>query len=191
MQQILKEANIIFGTVDNDGARMILNSMAARYVIPYIDLGTEIIPHESAYEAVGQVQIYLPGKNGCLICSGSIDPSEAALDFMSKKDKAEYEQAGYIRGTNEIPTPSVLHLNGVISHLAISQFLKMIFNDNFDGKEYLHYNRQTSSLVAASTVRDDDCPVCGLQGYAGNGDEDKSILSEIADLKDSSVFEER
>jgi molybdopterin/thiamine biosynthesis adenylyltransferase len=190
VQDIIKQANIIFGAVDNDGARVILNELAARYSIPYIDIGTEIIPEDSSYQAMGQVHTFIPGKTGCLMCTGAIDPSEAALDSMSKEDNADYERAGYVRGTSETPTPSVLHLNGIASHLAISQFLKMIFADNFEGMDYLQYNRQKSILLAASSVQDDQCPVCGLHGYIGNGDEDKGILEDLSDLKDNSAFEE-
>jgi molybdopterin/thiamine biosynthesis adenylyltransferase len=190
IQQFLKEANIIFGAVDNDGARIILNSLAARYTIPYIDLGTEIIPENSSYEAIGQVHAFIPGKTACLICTGAINPSEAALDSMSKKGNAEYERAGYIRGTNETPTPSVLHLNGVISHLAISQLLKMIFNDCFNGNDYLHYNRQKSTLFGASSIRDDLCPVCGLQGYVGDGDETEEIADVLSEFKKNNQQQE-
>ena len=92
MQDLIKEANIIIGAIDNDGARLILNGLAARYMIPYLDLGTEIIPDGSKYEAIGQVQTFIPGKTGCLVCSGAIDPSEEALDTMSEEDNAQYEQ---------------------------------------------------------------------------------------------------
>ncbi|HEW78742.1 MAG TPA: ThiF family adenylyltransferase [Phycisphaerales bacterium] len=189
MQNLIKEANIIIGAIDNDGARLILNGLAARYVIPYLDLGTEIIPDGSRYEAIGQVQTFIPGKTGCLVCSGAIDPSEAALDTMSEEDNAQYEQAGYVRGTNETPTPSVLHLNGVTSHLAISQLIRLIFDDGHKGKEYLHYNSQDAKMFTAAVARNDDCPVCGLQGYLGAGDEDaQSMLECLNDLQDSEAF---
>ena len=183
MQEIAKEANIIIGAIDNDGARMILNDIASRYGIPYIDLGTEIIPNENTYEAVGQVQIMIPGETGCLVCSSMIDPSTAAMDLMSKEDNEQYAQAGYIRGTNETPTPSVLHLNGVTSHLGISQFLSLIFG-NLKGKEYLHYNNHELSMFTAKVAKDDECPVCGIQGCLGSGDEDKTnILDNIKELE--------
>lgn len=184
----LKEANIIIGAIDNDGGRLILNGFAARYNIPYIDLGTEIIPDGSSYEAIGQAHTFIPGKTGCLVCSGAIDPSDAALDSMSKEDSLDYERAGYVRGSSETPTPSVLHLNGVVSHLAISQMLKMLFADNFTGSDYVHYNRGKSSIIAASSMMDDQCPVCGIKGYIAEGDEDESVLDELADLKDQSAF---
>jgi len=191
MKDLVKEANIIIGAVDNNGARLILNGLAARYMIPYLDLGTEIIPDGSKYEAIGQVQTFIPGKTGCLICSGAIDPSQAALDTMSEEDNAQYEQVGYIRGTNETPTPSVLHLNGVTSHLAISQLIRLIFDDSHKGKEYLHYNSQDAKMFTAAVAQNDPCPVCGIKGYLGAGDEDvQSMLESLDDLQDANAFEE-
>ena len=189
MQDLIKEANTVIGAIDNDGARLILNGLAARYMIPYLDIGTEIIPDGSVFEAIGQVQIFIPGKTGCLVCSGAIDPSEAALDAMGEEDNAQYEQVGYIRGTNDTPTPSVLHLNGVTSHLAISQFLRLIFDDSLKGKEYLHYNSQDAKMFTAAVAQNNDCPVCGIRGYLGAGDEDvQSILKGLKDLQDSEAF---
>jgi len=190
MQDTLKEANIIIGAIDNDGARLILNGLAARYTIPYLDLGTEIIPDGSKYEAIGQVQTFIPGKTGCLMCSGAIDPSEAALDTMSEENKAQYERVGYIRGTDETPTPSVLHLNGVTSHLAISQLIRLIFDDGLKGKEYLHYNSHDAKMFTAAVAQNDDCPVCGIKGYLGAGDEDvQGVLKGLKDLQDSEAFD--
>ena len=188
IQACVKEANIIVGAIDNDGARKLLNSLAARYMIPYIDLGTEIIPGESSYEAIGQVQMFVPGKTGCLLCSGAIDPSAAALDMMSEEDNVRYENAGYVRGTSETPTPSVLHLNGVVSHLAVSQLLRLLFNENMENNEYLHYNRQSASMFTASVSRNDDCPACGINGYLGAGDENQ--LQRLPALQSSNASED-
>ncbi len=187
---IAKEANIIIGAVDNDGARQMLNSIAARYSIPLLDIGTEIIPQDSIYEAVGQVQVFIPGQTGCFVCSGTIDPCQAAMESMSKETETSYEKAGYVRGSNETPTPSVLHLNGVTSHLAISQLLKLLFDDNFKGTEFLHYNRQKTNLLTASISPNEECPVCGVQGYLGSGDEDiENALKDLSDLKNNAEFE--
>lgn len=188
MQAHLKEANLIIGCIDNDGGRLILNSHAARYMIPYIDIGTEIVPGKDQYESIGQVQLFIPGKTGCLMCSGAINLTQAALDSMSKKSRAEHARIGYVRGSQDTPTPSVLHLNGVVSHLAISQMLRFLFDDHFNGKDFLHYNRQDAAVLAAASPKNDDCPVCGIQGYLGAGDEDASILDELSDLKNNKAF---
>ena len=84
---LIKEANIIIGAIDNDGTRRQLNGLAARYMIPYIDLGTEIIPEGSAYEAIGQVQVFLPGKTGCHVCRQPLYPREAVMEWVKDQTK--------------------------------------------------------------------------------------------------------
>ena len=171
MQRIAAEANVIIGAVDNDGGRKILNRLSVRNMIPLVDIRSEIIPAESSYEAVGQVQIVIPGKTGCLMCSGMIDLSEAALDLLTEDQRQARAAMGYVRGTGETPTPSVIHLNGVASNLGTSQFLRLVFGEGLGGREFLHYDRQKCQLVAASVPSNLDCPVCGLKGYVGCGDE--------------------
>lgn len=191
VQSLIKEANIIIGAIDNDGARRVLNELAVRYMIPYIDLATEIIPDGSEYESVGQIHIYIPGRTGCLLCAGNIDPSNVSLDAMSEEDKAQYEQAGYVRGTNETPTPSVLHLNGIVSHFSVSQFIKMLFDDGIKGKECLLYNSKDQKVIPASVEQKENCPACGVHGYLGSGDEDKKSVSEsLKNMKNVKVSKE-
>lgn len=170
MQNMAKEANVIFGCLDNDGARKILNSAALRYGVPYVDTASEIIPEDGQYHAMAQVQTLIPGQTGCLLCSGAIDPSTAALDLISEDDARTRALVGYVRGTSETPTPSVLHLNGVISNLAISQFLRIVFGENAVKSAYIHYDRQAHKLLSASVPSNADCPACGLKGYLGAGD---------------------
>jgi molybdopterin/thiamine biosynthesis adenylyltransferase len=172
MQQIAKEANVIVGAVDNDGGRKVMNSIAIRHLVIYLDLSTEIIPAADSFEAVGQVRVVIPGKTGCLMCSGMIDPAEAALDLLPEEARRERVRVGYVRGSDETPTPSVSHLNGVTTHLAISQLLRVVFGEAVEGKEFLHYDRQNCEMLMASCPPSSDCPVCGARGYLGAGDEE-------------------
>ena len=171
MQSIAKEANVIIASVDNDGARKTCNQLASRYVVPLVDIATEIIPQEGGHEAIGQVRVVVPGRTGCLMCSDTIDPAEAALDQISDQVRGEHAKLGYVRGTDETPTPSVIHLNGTASNLGISQFLRLVFDEELKGKEFLHYDRQNCQLIAASVPLNKDCPVCGERGYLAAGDE--------------------
>ncbi len=176
MVGIAKEAHLLVSCPDNDGARQFLNGLAARYQIPLLDLGTEIIPAEDgSCEAVGQVRTFIPGLNGCLICGGAIDASQAALGLMSEEERVEHARAGYVRGTTETPTPSVLSLNGATAYLATSQFLRIIFGESPEKSAFIHYDRQQNALVAASVNPNPDCPVCGEHGYVGSGDEVSAI----------------
>ena len=131
------------------------------------------------------------------MCSGMIDPSEAALDLLPEDQRQARANMGYVRGTGDTPTPSVLHLNGVTSHLAVSQFLRLVFGEGLGGKEFLHYDRQKCQLVAASVPSNSNCPVCGRKGYLGAGDElpaveppDKESQGQSSLLLDGAVIEE-
>ena len=171
MRAIAKEAHVIIGAVDNDGARKIINSLAVRYLIPYLDMGTEIIPDGSSCEAAGQVCTVIPGQTGCLMCTGLIDVSQAALDLLSEEQQAQRAQRGYVRGTNLTPVPSVLPLNGVTSYMAMSQLVRLVFGENPSNSEFLNYDQQKYQLLAAAIKPNPNCPVCGKEGYLGAGDE--------------------
>jgi molybdopterin/thiamine biosynthesis adenylyltransferase len=177
MKVVAKEAHLLIGAGDNDTVRKILNALSVRYLIPYLDLGTEIIPTDSSCEAAGQVRAVLPGSSGCLICSGSVDATDAAVGLLSKDQVKERERFGYVRGTKETPAPSVLHLNGVTAYLAVSQLVRLVLGENLERSEFLHYERQGCQLVAATVRPNPDCPVCGQWGYLGAGDEIAAPLS--------------
>jgi len=177
LQKYIKEAHVFLGCVDKDGPRQILNSMAARYYVPYIDLGTEIIRNQSSYESAGQIRTFIPGQSGCLMCSGIIDPSEAALDQISWKRHVQRRNLGYIRGTNETPNPSVMHLNGITSHLAASHLLYMVFGAAIQGKDFIHYGQNKYQLLCAAMNSELDCPVCGIDGKIGIGDPVESMIA--------------
>jgi molybdopterin/thiamine biosynthesis adenylyltransferase len=176
MLNYAKEANVIFDCVDADGPRKIINRTAVRYAIPLVSIGSEIIPEEDSYEAIGQVRIVVPGKTGCLMCSGMIDPSEAVLDLLPEDIQNQRAKEGYVRGSDLTPTPSVLHLNAVTSHLAVSQFLRLIFGEALSGKEFMHYDRQGCTILTASVPPDPECPVCGTKGYLAAGDDEYELI---------------
>ena len=159
-QNLLKQAHCILGAVDSEGARKILSEISHHCLIPYIDTGSEIFPMQDSYDALGQVRVMLP-RRGCLFCIDGIDSSRAARDLTPKEILQEQERAGYVHGTSKSPAPSVIHLNGVIANLAISQFIKLIFGENLESQKMIIYNQQKMSLLSASFKRDDNCPLCG------------------------------
>lgn len=116
----LKGADLIFGCVDNDGARLVLNEISRAYGIPYFDLATgiHVVPGRPTV-AGGRLAAVLPG-GPCLHCMGQIDPAEARF-FHQPKGVQEQELAqGYVAGI-DMPDPSVVSLNGTVASLAISE----------------------------------------------------------------------
>src|SRR6185437_15173196 len=64
--------------VDNDGARLVANRLAAQYVLPMIDVATGIRTDAAGrvVEAGGQVRTVLPG-GFCLCCIDGLDLAAA------------------------------------------------------------------------------------------------------------------
>jgi len=122
---LLKSADVIFGCLDNDGARLILNELCLAYLIPYIDIGTEIYSKEGQIELVGgRMNLVLP--NGpCLHCTGQIDLEEARISLSSEAEFRIAQERGYIKGIEE-PSPSVVSLNGIMASLAVTEFLNLV-----------------------------------------------------------------
>jgi molybdopterin/thiamine biosynthesis adenylyltransferase/proteasome lid subunit RPN8/RPN11 len=117
----LKGADAIFGCVDNDGARLILNELAVAYEIPYFDLGVGIeVEGGMVSEIGGRVAAVIPG-GPCLLCMDLIDRSEARYFLASDEEQADQRRRGYVRGLDE-PAPSVVSLNGTIASLAVTEF---------------------------------------------------------------------
>jgi len=175
----IKEAHLIISAVDRDVVRNTINRLAVQYLNPILDLAAEIIPGETGCEAGGQLRLIEPGATACLLCSGTLDLSSGNLEALSEKEREAVRRAGYVRGLDDTPTPSVLDLNGICASLAISHLRRMIFGEPLDSMEYVFYNRQACRLTAASLPDPDpNCPVCGRQGILGLGD------SRLPDLYD-------
>jgi molybdopterin/thiamine biosynthesis adenylyltransferase len=121
----LKTCDVVFGCVDNDGPRLILNELAVSYLIPYIDCGTGIDAEDGKISSAGgQITVVLP--NGpCLLCAKMISHKEAAENLQSDEVRENQKKAGYVSGA-DVKAPSVVSLNGVISSIAVTEFIKLI-----------------------------------------------------------------
>jgi len=118
---VLKGVDIVFGCVDNDGARLVLNELALAYGIPYFDLAVGIdAEHGEVLVAGGRVAIVLPG-GSCLYCMGQIDAAEARFFLSSAEEQATQRARGYVRGM-DVPAPAVISLNATIAAAATNEF---------------------------------------------------------------------
>jgi molybdopterin/thiamine biosynthesis adenylyltransferase len=116
----LRGADVIFGCVDNDGARLVLNELAVAYGIPYFDLGVAIEADGGAVtEAGGRLAAVVPG-GPCLLCMDLLDLREAAYFLASPEQQRLQRELGYVRGL-DVPAPAVVSLNGTIASLAATE----------------------------------------------------------------------
>ena len=166
--------DVIIGAVDNDAARLVLNESSVRYLLPYIDIGTGILPGGKdttvfGYKMGGQVQLINPGTSSCIVCSGFVDPIEAAILASSEKDMEIRKRLGYVQGTAMSPEASVLPLNSTVSSWAIVLMIEAIIHSAFKGS-YLLVNVLPPETELHEFRRRRTCPVCGDVGYLGMRD---------------------
>lgn len=121
----LKGVDVLFGCVDNDGARLIMNEFAVAYAVPYLDLGVGIDAEGGVVqEAGGRLAVVLPG-GPCLNCMNEIDPAEAAFFLASPEEQRVQIERGYVRGMNA-PAPSVISLNGTLAGIAVTELAILV-----------------------------------------------------------------
>lgn len=115
----LREAEVIFGCTDNLTSRIVLNRIVFQYLIPVIDMGVDIqVEKDKIRSAAGRVMVLLPDAP-CLECMGYLKPEQIQqeIEAMGK--------SSYITGV-PVRSPSVISLNGVVSSLAVTEFVNLL-----------------------------------------------------------------
>jgi molybdopterin/thiamine biosynthesis adenylyltransferase len=162
-----KDADLVLGCVDNHGARLTLNHLAIRYLVPLLDAGTgaRLAADGRPTQLGGQVQLVVPGR-GCMECRGFIDPTRAAFD-LAPPDVQQYEREhGY--GTEEI-APSVIFLNGVVASMQVAEVARLL-GGRGPQTSLIVYDAIAQKAFPVTTKPERDCPTCGVDGVKGVGD---------------------
>lgn len=167
---VLKGVDVIFGCVDNDGARLVINELALAYCIPYFDLAAGIIAdsNEKINDIGGRVLVVLPG-GPCLYCMNEIDISEASFYLASDQEKTERIQRGYVTGV-DVPAPAVVSLNGLVASVAVNEFAIYVSGlrkvNVFSSIDVLGIGRATKGQWVTPQLAKGsaDCLQCALTG---------------------------
>jgi hypothetical protein len=118
----LHDVDLIIGCVDHDGPRHRLNELAVQQSIPYIDIATGISSANGHVTVGGRVIVVVPG-GPCLHCLEELDHAEIGRWSKDPAQQALDRQHGYgDSGMNA----SVVHLNGLAVHAAMSEFTAWI-----------------------------------------------------------------
>ena len=162
----LQKCPFIFGCVDHDGPRLVLSELAAAYERVYIDLATEIIPEDDRLIDFGGRVIFARPGHYCLDCAQQLDMDQARTDLADPESRRIARSHGY--GTGEDgPAPAVVSLNGVVAHLAVTEFL---FHRSGlrEPNHHLTYHGLRGNVNIRSDARRDDCYICS--SLVGTGD---------------------
>ena len=168
----LKGIDVLFGCVDNDGARLVLNELSLAYGIPYFDLGVGIDAAAGSVESAGgRVAVVLPD-GPCLNCMGEIDIREASFFLSSQQERDQNVALGYVDG-HDLPAPAVVSLNATVAAIATSEFMMLVSGTrpihSFTELDLLGTSRPIASqwVTPRRVERKSGCVQCAA---AGKGD---------------------
>lgn len=118
--QAIKDVDYVFGCVDNDGTRFLLNEACLAYEKPLIDLASDT-PEPGTFG--GRISI-IDGTHGCLDCLKILDKNDVRR-FLSPQEVLENEAAVYGIDPNALAEigPSVVSVNGVVASLGVTAFM--------------------------------------------------------------------
>jgi hypothetical protein len=160
------QADYVFGCLDNEGARMILNELCTAYSKPYIDLASDIIPDESP-DYGGRVCISWDGQ-GCIVCYGQLDVAEAHAELESPEGQQDRRAIyGIPREALDDVGPSVVSINGIIASLGVTEFMLWVTGIRLP-KRLLTYHGNMGRVTASVDEPAPDCYYC--KEVRGKGD---------------------
>ncbi len=152
----VKMADWVFGCLDHDGPRFVLNELCLAYGIPFIDLASEI--HDDGSYG-GRVSIMKDGE-ACLCCLDELDMNDVHAYLSSEEERADLAKIyGVSRCDLSSSGPSVAPLNAVIASHATVEFMAAITNLR-EPVVSIHYRGDRSLVTTFTNRRDTDCYYC-------------------------------
>jgi molybdopterin-synthase adenylyltransferase len=160
----LAKATTIFGCIDRDGARLLLNEFACAYDTPYFDVATDT-DIEGDRVAFGGRLMVRTGGDACLYCMDLLDRQAVRRDLSSPERRDEEDMMyGVKRDALGETGPSVVSLNGIVVSLAVTEF--MVFKTGVPRlpKRLLRYDGVRGIVNEPKDPARPDCPYCTQTG---------------------------
>lgn len=164
----LRGCDLIFGCVDNrDWPRLVLTEVSYQYLIPYIDLGTEI---GAGVRSLDARVSYVASGRPCLLCSGMVSLERVSLEGLESEERARVVAMGY---TSEAPlgAPAVMDLNMRAASSAVL-VLRHLVQPFLDTPLPTHIKEALTNFSIRSVIIQPKlgCNMCGVDGRTGVGD---------------------
>jgi hypothetical protein len=187
----LRAADFIFGCVDRDWPRDLLADFAFRYLIPYIDLGSEIgsdIAGTTIISLDARASYLAPGRP-CHLCTGVVTTRQLHFESLSKEERQREIELGYSADLI-LNQPAVMDLNmraASLGTLVLRHLLQPFLQTPLP--TMILENLVTFSMRAIQQARNQrtDCPLCGNNPRFGHADcaaalgYDETVLARILD----------
>jgi hypothetical protein len=160
----IQKATLVFGGLDLEGCRLVLNDVCTAYARSYIDLASDILT-EGELEYGGRVCVCMNG-DCCLQCLDVLDTKEASRDLEGEAERRNRDRLyGVDRQLLGRTGPSVVSINGIIASLAVTEFMAAVTGLR-PPKGFLTYRGSTGKVTLSTDIHS-DCLFC--KGRWGKG----------------------
>lgn len=146
----------IFGCLDSEGARLVLNELALAYDRRYVDLASDI----PTAEIYGGRVCFVSSSDGCLVCRALLDVAEAQEELENPDARrARKEIYGIANAALDEAGPSVVSINGVVASLAITEFMLELVGKR-RANPVVNYYANTGKVTVSKDLPRSDCFYC-------------------------------
>jgi hypothetical protein len=125
VEAVIARADIVFGCLDRDLARLQLTELCARYGRTLFDLASDVTGEDDELHYGGRV--VLCDGNRCLACLALLDQREMARDSMSPDQREAHDRIYGVRKNALGDTgPMVVSINGAVASIAVTEFMALV-----------------------------------------------------------------
>jgi hypothetical protein len=168
----LAQCDIVFGCMDTESGRQVLNRLATFYLIPYFDLGVNLKADGQGGVSVvcGAVHYLKPGGSS-LLSRRAISIENIEAEDLKRENPEMYRrqrEEKYIRGVVE-ERPAVITVNTMIATLALNDFLARLHPYRRNPNAEIGCLRVDLREPAIHTEEDGSTDA-GLARWVGKGD---------------------
>lgn len=155
----LAGADIVFGCLDGDLARLQLTELCARAARPLLDLASDTEDLDTEHPIYGG-RVTLANGKGCLLCRELLDQQEIARESEGKTAREERKRiygvrAGALAGTG----PMVVSVNGTVASLAVTEFICLVTGLR-EPRQHLDFRAQIPRITRSAAPPEDGCEFC-------------------------------
>jgi hypothetical protein len=174
----LRCCDVVFGCIDRDWPRLILCEAAYQYLIPYIDIGTEIGVAEERIQSLDSRVSYVAPGRACLVCSGIVSMERVRLESLSEEERDRVISMGYSEDIR-LTAPAVMDLNMRAASYGML-VLRHLLQPFLDMPLPTHIKETLTNFSVKRIYREEivTCSICGADGRVGIGDARRLTTSD-------------
>ncbi len=173
----LKVCQLVIGCVDRAMPRELLCRFSQQYLVPYIDIGTEIGGSEREGIASVDARVsYVTPDRPCLVCMGVVTARQLGFESLARDERKRRLALGYSDDL-VMTQPAVMDLNARAASMAmlwvrhlLQPFLAELPLAQLENLITLTTRSITSPRAASPT-----CSICTVNRHRGFGDTGRSL----------------